>query len=58
VVEIIRDRITVDQGVRIMKLVIDSSYEWDEAVQEILEEDFEKSEVEELTAKYRSMLKS
>jgi hypothetical protein len=55
--EIIRERITVDQGLRITKLVINEKYDWDEAMEEVLEEDTQKATEEDLRKQYRQMLR-
>lgn len=42
-IEIIKDRITPDQAVRMASLHQDEDYDWDEAMQEVLEEDVKKA---------------
>jgi hypothetical protein len=56
VTEIIRERITLDQGVRVATLVVEERYTWDEAMEEVLEEDLEKATEADLKKKYQSML--
>jgi len=56
VTEIIRGRITMDQGVRVATLVVEERYTWDEAMEEVLEEDLEKVTEADLKKKYQSML--
>jgi hypothetical protein len=57
VTEIIRDRISLEQGVRITQLVVDQRYPWDEAMEEVLEEDMDKATEADLKKKYRQLLK-
>jgi hypothetical protein len=58
VTEIVRGRITVKQAERILKLGIDDSYSWEEAVKEVLEEDAQADVENKLRAKYRRMTKA
>jgi len=54
--EIVLDRITVDQAQRIMILVQESEHTWDEATQEILEDDLKTATENDLRSRYRSAL--
>jgi hypothetical protein len=58
VAEIIRGRVTMDQGIRITKLVVNNEYDWAEAMQEVLEEDLEKATEDDLRTAYRQQLKA
>jgi hypothetical protein len=57
VVEIVRGRITVDQGVRIVNLVVVEEYSWAEALDEVLKEDHKAARAEELRDKYRAAVR-
>lgn len=51
-VELVRDRISPDQAIRIVRLHDIHEYDWREAMQEILEEDIKKSSEEDLRKQY------
>ncbi|MBD3260265.1 MAG: hypothetical protein GF334_01085 [Candidatus Altiarchaeales archaeon] len=52
--EIVRGRLTPDQGRRVLSLVEERGYEWDEAFESVLHEDQSESELIELRAQYRN----
>lgn len=52
IIEIIRGRITIDQAYRILSLVEDFQYKWNEAINEVLSEDLKKQEEIDLRKKY------
>jgi len=56
ITEFVRGRISLDQGVRITQLVMQEKYDWDEATEEVLEEDLERATEADLKKKYRKML--
>jgi hypothetical protein len=56
--EIIYGRISVEQAARILKLGVDDSYTWEEAVEEVLQEDADKNAEKELRTQYREMLRA
>jgi hypothetical protein len=50
--EIIRERITIDQAVRIVSIVQECEYSWEEGMNEILAEDLKENEAGELRKRY------
>lgn len=54
--EIIQDRITVIQAQKIMILVQRDDYKWDEAIQEVIEEDLKEAAEQDLRSTYRNAL--
>jgi hypothetical protein len=51
-VELIKGRISPEQAIRIISLVQESDYEWDEAMTEVLSEDLDKIEGDNLRKQY------
>lgn len=52
IIEIIKERITIDQAYRMLNLVDNFQYTWDEAVEEILSDDHKEKEENDLRKKY------
>lgn len=50
--DLIRDRITPEQAIRIITLVQEHKYQWSEAFEEILKEDIDKSQANDLRKSY------
>lgn len=51
-VELIRDRITPEQAIRMVSLHQDHQYDWDEAMQEVLEDDLKRASEVDLRKQY------
>jgi hypothetical protein len=55
--ELVANRVTIDQAIRITKLVYEERYDWEDAIEEILEADVAEATADTLRTKYRAQLK-